>query len=71
MENEKNKGQKLLPLAFEVGWTIALPLVGLALLGRWLDKIFQANPIFFLTGTILAITISTIIVIKKANEAIS
>ena len=62
MENEE---QKLLPLAFEVGWTIALPLVGLALLGRWLDKIFQASPLFLLTGSLLAITISIIIIVKK------
>ena len=62
MENEE---QKLLPLAFEVGWTIALPLVGLALLGRWLDKIFQASPLFLLTGSRLAITISIIIIVMK------
>jgi len=68
VENEKNKEQKLLPLAFEVGWTIALPLVGLALLGRWADKIFQASPLFLLTGTLLAITISTIIIIKKVQK---
>ena len=60
-----SKEQKLLPLAFEIGWTIALPLVGLALLGRWADKVFQASPIFLLTGTLLAITISTIIVVNK------
>lgn len=62
MEKEE---QKLLPLAFEIGWTIALPLVGLALLGRWADKIFQTSPLFLLTGTVLAIMISSIVVIKK------
>ncbi|HEY4496290.1 MAG TPA: AtpZ/AtpI family protein [Candidatus Paceibacterota bacterium] len=64
----ENKEQKLLPLAFEVGWTIALPLVGLALLGRWLDKMFQASPLFLLTGSLLAIIISTVIIIKKVKK---
>ncbi|MFA6272964.1 MAG: AtpZ/AtpI family protein [Candidatus Paceibacterota bacterium] len=68
MENKKSKEQKLLPLAFEVGWTIALPLVGLALLGRWADKIFHASPIFLLTGSLLAIIISTIIILKKVQK---
>jgi F0F1-type ATP synthase assembly protein I len=57
-----------LGLAWELGYTIAVPLVGLALLGRFADKWLGTNPWLFLTGVILSIAISSILVVKKTQS---
>lgn len=59
---------KLMPIALDIGFTIALPLVFLALGGRLLDKYLDSSPLFILTGMALAITISIIILIKKVKQ---
>lgn len=55
-------------LAWELGYTIAIPLVVLALLGRLADKWFGTGPWLFLTGMILSIVISSILVVKKTQS---
>lgn len=55
-------------LAWELGYTIAVPLVVLALLGRLADKWFGTSPWLFLTGVILSIAISSILVVKKTQS---
>jgi F0F1-type ATP synthase assembly protein I len=57
-----------LGLAWELGYTIAVPLVGLALLGRFADKWLNTGPWLFLTGVILSIAISSILVVKKTQS---
>lgn len=59
---------KLLPVALEVGGTIAIPLVFLALVGRYADKTFGTSPFLLLTGMLLAITISTVFIYKKVSK---
>ena len=61
----------MLGLAWEMGYMIAVPLVGLALLGRFIDTKIGASPLFLLIGIGLAIIISTILVVKKTKEALS
>ena len=63
-----DKPLKILPILLDVGFTIAIPLVLLALGGRLLDKHFGTTPLLLLTGMILAIIISTIIVYKKLSR---
>jgi len=58
-------------LAWEMGYTMAIPLVLLALAGRLLDKYYQTSPLFLLIGIILSIVISSILVGKKAISIIS
>ncbi|MDD5725849.1 MAG: AtpZ/AtpI family protein [Patescibacteria group bacterium] len=58
-------------LAWEMGYTMAIPLVVLALTGRLLDKYYQTSPLFLLIGIILSIIISSILVGKKAISIIS
>lgn len=49
-------------LALRMGYLIAIPLVALALLGRFADSVFASSPLFFLIGILTAITCSTILV---------
>lgn len=47
-----------LKLAFELGYIIVIPLVILALLGRFLDKRFGSSPWLLLCGIFLSMIIS-------------
>lgn len=58
----------VLGIAWEMGYLIALPLVGLALLGRFVDSVFGTAPLALLLGILLAIILSTIIVTRKVSE---
>lgn len=77
MDNPQRKapstssGQALwqaLNLAWELGYTIAIPLVILALAGRWADQQFDTNPWLFLAGIILAIVSSSILLVRKFSQ---
>ena len=57
-----------LNLAWELGYTIAIPLVLLALAGRWADGVFHTKPWLFLAGIILAMASSTILLIRKFTQ---
>lgn len=68
MEKEKEKSEKpwsAVSLAWELGYSIAVPLVGLALVGRFLDKKFESSPWFLLIGILISITISSYLIYKK------
>lgn len=55
-------------LAWELGYTIAVPLVVLALLGRLADKWLGTGPWLFLTGVILSIAVSSFLIVKKTQS---
>lgn len=57
--------------AWELGYSIAVPLVLLALGGRLLDRRFDTEPFLFLAGVLLSIFISTFIVFKKSMRIIA
>lgn len=59
---------KTLSLAWELGYIIAGPLVVLAFLGRFLDKKYESSPIFLLSGILLAIVVSSIMVFRKTKK---
>jgi F0F1-type ATP synthase assembly protein I len=54
-----------LKLAWELGYTIAVPLVVLALAGRFLDKKLDTSPWFLLAGIFLSLFISSFGVYRK------
>ncbi len=56
---------KLIGIAWELGYVIALPLILFALAGKFADTFFHSSPLIFLFGTLLAIIVSTIIVYRK------
>ncbi len=72
---EKTKKQKpwvsSLSLAFQLGYTIAIPLVVLALLGRFLDKKFDTSPWLLLAGILLSLMITSWMIYIKISKIIA
>ncbi|MFA5128649.1 MAG: AtpZ/AtpI family protein [Patescibacteria group bacterium] len=62
---EKSQVWYALSLAWQLGYSIAVPLVLLALLGRILDKRFDTSPWLLLAGVLLSLVISTFAVYFK------
>lgn len=61
----------LASIAFEMGFIIALPLVALGLVGKWVDhKVGNSFPWFSLLGIILAIVSTTIWMTNRLKEYI-
>ncbi|MBD3281662.1 hypothetical protein GF391_02855 [Candidatus Uhrbacteria bacterium] len=63
-------GWEALGFAWEMGYTMAIPLVALALGGRLLDRYLNTSPAFLLTGILLSIIASSILVGIKATKII-
>lgn len=57
-------------LAWELGYTIAIPIVLLALFGRFLDRQFDSSPWLLLAGIVVSIIISSTIVYRKVSKII-
>ena len=57
-----------LQFAGELGYIIALPAVAFGFGGAYLDKYLHMSPLFFLLGICVALTLSTIGVVKKIKE---
>lgn len=70
MEKRTDNRWDLIGIAWEMGYLIALPLVGFALGGRFLDSAFDTSPLLLILGIISAIIISTILVVRKTTEVI-
>jgi F0F1-type ATP synthase assembly protein I len=69
-KNETSNNFKMWSLAWELGYLIALPIIILALLGRFLDKKFITSPLFLLVGILLALVITGFLVWKKIRSSI-
>jgi hypothetical protein len=61
---------RLVGLSMELGYIIALPLVVLGLLGKYLDNRWHTAPWLTLAGILLAITSTTIWLIQRFKEMI-
>lgn len=61
---------KLWPLAWELGYTIAVPIVTFALIGRFADKSFGTSPLFLLLGIAFALIVTGILVWKKIKNLV-
>jgi len=44
--------------AWQLGFIIAVPIVGFFLLGFWLDKKIGSSPLFLITGAVIGVIIS-------------
>ena len=55
-------------LAWELGYTIAVPIVVLALVGRWGDRMLGTSPWLLLGGVLLSIVISGALVYRKMKD---
>jgi len=68
MNKKQENSWSALGLAWELGYTIAVPLVALALLGRWIDKKLGTSPWILLLGILVSIAISSWLVYKKTLD---
>lgn len=66
-----NSQWSVFSLAMELGYLIAIPLVAMALLGRFLDKKFDSSPWFLLAGVCIAIISTTYLVYKKTISVLN
>lgn len=55
-------------LVGQLGFTIAVPLVALALLGRLADRHFGTAPWLLLAGIVLSLIASSIALVKKFSD---
>lgn len=55
-------------LAWELGYTIAIPIVLLALLGRWGDRMLGTSPWLLLLGVLFSVIVSSVIVYRKVSK---
>ncbi len=67
MKQQQTEGSVLsmLGMVWTIGFVVTVPLVGFALLGRFVDQKFNTQPLFFLVGIVFAIILSTIMVYRK------
>ncbi|MEK9132248.1 MAG: AtpZ/AtpI family protein [Patescibacteria group bacterium] len=56
-----------LGFAWELGYTIAVPIAALGFGGAMLDKKLSTTPLFILIGIIISLTISSISVYRKVK----
>ncbi len=72
---DKNKKEdirqlNLVSLALELGFSIAIPIVGLALLGRFADRYFNTSPVLLLVGIILSMFVSVALIYRKVRDVL-
>jgi F0F1-type ATP synthase assembly protein I len=70
MNKKQENSWSAIGLAWELGYTIAVPLVALALLGRYLDKKLGTSPWLLLLGILVSIALSSWLVYKKTLDII-
>jgi len=69
--SERSAFFQALGLAWQLGYTIAVPLVLLALGGRLADKYFNTSPWLLLTGVLLSIGLSGWLIVLKTRRILS
>ena len=67
-KKEKMVLLKTVSLAWELGYLIAVPLVVFAASGRFLDRKYETSPIFLLSGILLAMAVSGVLVFRKTKK---
>lgn len=67
-KGELRAGFNAWQLAWELGYTIAIPIVVLALVGRWADKAWGTSPWMLLAGVVVSIIISSALVYRKVKK---
>jgi F0F1-type ATP synthase assembly protein I len=65
-ENKQNeKPWSALGFAWELGYSIVIPIVIFALAGRLLDKKLDTSPWLLLLGILISIVVTTVLVYQK------
>lgn len=63
--NKESSVWYALSLAWQLGYTIAVPIVVLALVGRLLDRKFGSSPWLLLAGILLSLIVSSWLIYLK------
>lgn len=71
MEQQGLSFWRAVAIAWQMGYTIALPLIGFALLGRFLDKKFDTSPWLLIGGAALAMVVSTLLLLSRFRQILS
>ncbi len=64
----KNSVWSALNLAWELGYTIAIPIALLGFGGAWLDKKFGTSPWMILLGIAISLLVSSVAVYRKVKS---
>lgn len=56
--------------AFELGFTIVIPILGFLLLGRFADRYFDSAPVGLLVGIVLSMPVVGYLLFRKAKDAL-
>jgi len=67
---EEGNTPRLLQLALELGFSISIPIAGLAILGHLADGYFKTTPVLLLAGVFLSMPLSVIIIYRKVRDVI-
>jgi ATP synthase protein I len=67
-KNQNEKPWSALGFAWQLGYSIVIPIVAFALAGRMLDKKLDTSPWFLLGGILISIIVSSYVVYKKTIE---
>lgn len=59
--------QRMVGLAAEFGFVIALPLIAFGLGGKWLDSRYHTDKLFTLIGIALALVASTALLARRIS----
>gem|GEM_PF-1254777 len=69
--SEKQSTYSALKLSFELGYTIAIPIVVLALVGRLLDKKFETSPWLLIAGILLSLVVASVGLVVKFGKILA
>lgn len=58
-------------MLLQLGWTIALSIVGSLLVGLWIDRTFHTTPVGVLVFSLLGVIIGTVAVYRQVVRAIN
>lgn len=72
MDNSETREKTLvyvaLGLAWQLGYTIVIPLLIFALGGRYLDQRFDSAPLLFLVGIVLSVIVTSIWLVVRMSS---
>ena len=69
-EQQRSSFWSAVALAWQLGYTITVPIVLFALGGRFLDRRFDTTPWFLLAGILISIVISSIGITMRVRSII-
>ncbi len=70
-QNNQRPLFQALGLAWELGYTIAVPLVIFALGGRFLDRALGTSPWLLMAGVVLSIAVTSWLVYRKVSGIVA